>query len=367
MEDLTSETLKKSLEKYKTLKKVFEMADLNLHIELALQKFDEFIDSLEEESANNYPLEGPFEFNNQSTYFGQLKNGQPNGFGEEIRVDGEAYYAGFWDKGKKIGKCLLAFTKNSFFLSKSSIESDEVIFILNKSDLKGTVHEFTRYEGEGYMELMNGKNYETPIFKYEGRFKDSILQGAGAVYNAEGIKLLEGKFEKGEIRKGTIFDNNGKKKYKGDFVNSLPHGYGISYDNKGQNVFEGHFSNGFFFQNDKIYFLSGEIFYEGEIKDELPEGRGTLYSNENQQKIYKGFFKRGKKEGEGEELVNGKIVYKGQFMDGKRHGKGVIFDKDGKEIYRGQFLLGKIHDEDITNDPNLQFRKLNEDCDTQDG
>lgn len=349
------------------LKKVVDMADLNLHIELALQKYDEFIDSLEEESASGDALEGPYELDSQSTYFGQIRDGRPNGFGEEIRVDGDVYYAGFWKEGRKMGKCLLAFMKNSFFLNKNFEDSEDIAFILNRSDDGGVVTGFNCYNGRGYMELVNGKNFEKSIFQYKGEFKNSLLDGEGSVHIGEGVKLLQGKFSKGEITKGVVFDKNGIKQYRGDFVNSLPHGLGTSYDNRGKKVFQGKFSEGFFFENKKIFFTTGELLYEGEIQGNIPEGKGKLYCKAEQAVIYEGFFKNGKKEGEGEEFKDGKIVYRGQFKDGKRHGMGEIFGKNGEKIYKGKFIRGKIDQEECSDNLPSLFQKPTHDSDTQDG
>ena len=107
--------------------------------------------------------------------------------------------------------------------------------------------------------------------RYDGGFKESLLDGYGVLELADGGR------------------------YEGGFENDAPHGYGL-------------------------YRAADGSLYQGELKDGLPHGNGYDVFADGER--YHGTFQDGKRHGEGVLLLSNGDVYEGGFLDGKANGKG---------------------------------------------
>jgi hypothetical protein len=189
--------------------------------------------------------------------------------------------------------------------------------------------------------------------RYEGEFKDGLLNGWGVYYHRNGDKY-EGQFSADmKCGRGTFTGINGDK-YIGEFNGDMKCGRG------------------------SIVYANGDRFV-GEFKDDTMNGKGTMmYANGNQ---YVGDFRNGLKHGDGVftyssgdscsgefagDLRNGRGTYifsngaryVGDFKDGRREGKGRYIYSNGEE-YIGEFKNGLKNGFGLCKYPNgLQVKGL---------
>lgn len=88
----------------------------------------------ENQNIFNYGTFGPVFYDDGSTYTGQFKRGQKNGYGEMVYIDGSVY-RGMWKDDQKSGYGILAFFDGDYY--KGNFEQDKangigiLIFFLN--------------------------------------------------------------------------------------------------------------------------------------------------------------------------------------------------------------------------------------------
>lgn len=194
-----------------------------------------------------------------SVYEGTFRNGNFDGFGRFISIEGD-YYQGEFKNGKCNGK--------------------------GKFVLK---YEFV-YEGDWFNDMRHGWGKETlPNGEvYEGEFKDNEKTGEASISFIDGSKF------KGKVRKGK-FQGEGKRswpdgrKYKGDFKDGLMSGIG-KFEFKSGQYYEGHF------KKDKregkgTFFESSDFYIIGMWSNDKLDGNCTVYSGDKKFEIV---FRRGK-------------------------------------------------------------------------
>ena len=111
-------------------------------------------------------------------------------------------------------------------------------------------------------------------------------------------------------------------------------GYGKYYLKKEKVLVEGIWEKGEI-KHARIYYSTGE-FYEGDISNSIYNGKGKLI-HENKDE-YIGEFLDGEKSGQGKLTFNDGVIYEGYFLKNKFNGEGVITWKEKGMEYRGKFL-----------------------------
>lgn len=148
-----------------------------------------------------------------------------------------------------------------------------------------------RYEGEWKNSLMNGtgKYYFANGGIYEGQWRNGKTHGQGRRTSKDG-SYYEGEFQDGEeTGKGTYVSARGTVK-KGTFTKGKLNGYGTMSFRNGDR-YEGNFVNDQTEGTGIYYYANGDRF-EGEFKENLQTGEGTLYYAKGG--TLKGFWKEGK-------------------------------------------------------------------------
>lgn len=159
-----------------------------------------------------------------------------------------------------------------------------------------------------------GKKYENGLIQEEGQFTEGILNGFGKKY-------IDGKIYEEGLFKNGILNGEGKRyvdKYRreeGTFIDGKLNGKGVIYN--GDNVFrEGDFVDGALNGMGKVY-IAGELYQEGEFKDNKLNGQGKWY------------YKR-------------KLIQEGDFKEGKLHGMGKVYYDDENMWEEGEFENGEL-------------------------
>ena len=199
-----------------------------------------------------------------------------------------------------------------------------------------------KYEGYGFLVKSDGS-------KYEGFWKDSMLEGIGRYLSSDG-SYFEGNFCKGVATGYGIFVYNNGTRYEGEWLNDEPHGSGRELSGD-RSQFEGVFINGkkcgscIYSWPDGSYYV-GEIYndyfngkgryswkdgkiYEGEWKDNLLHGKGLLRYPDGS--YYDGYFLKNQRNGEGKYSWSVDRYFEGSWSNGKQHGKGIYY-KSGRII-----------------------------------
>ncbi len=229
-------------------------------------------------------------YNSTRYYFGQINNGQPNGFGKEFTKDKTIYFVGNFIAGAANGD------------GRIYSEQDGIVYIKYEGEYKDNN---TNGSGTTY-ELIAGEAVEI----YTGEYKNGKYDGTGkrTYRNDDGTinRIFEGRFRKGEqngwgtetkydsgtvtykytggwakgkkMGFGTELEyNNGDihETYQGTFWNDVRFGDGIweywTADQK-QMVWVGFFTDGDRTENGSYYYAGGEF---------VPaEGNGTSSYNE---------------------------------------------------------------------------------------
>jgi len=160
--------------------------------------------------------------------------------------------------------------------------------------------------------------------KYEGEFKDGILNGQGTITWSDGRKY-EGEFKDGKPNgQGTITWSDGRK-YVGEFKDGLRNGQGT-------------------------YTQPDEVQYVGEWKNGARNGQGTFTSPDGSK--YVGEFRKGKRNGRGTFTSPDGPKYVGEWKSGKRNGHGTLAYPDVGGKYVGEWKDGEFHGQGTFNWPD---------------
>lgn len=253
------------------------MPKLHVLIEqsLARQEVREFLE--DEDLATqfkDYPVLGPYVYDDQSVYEGQYRFGLRHGQGKQVFADG-CCFVGYW--------------------------------ISDKISIRGI---FCKPDGSYVQGL--------------------IVQGKVEGYVS--AKLSNGDIYKGEWRnqqpegKGTLESESQGYIYKGEFKEGMKHGRGIINWNEGT-TYEGEFLNNHCDGLGKKEWYDGKS-YEGSWKHGKMEGVGTFTWPDG--RMYYGHYSGGKKNGQGEMYFPSGVVFKGTWKNGMEDGPGMIINEDGK-------------------------------------
>lgn len=163
-------------------------------------------------------------------YYGELKNGYPEGFGC-IAYNGEYIFADF-KKGKISGYAMLVNVEADYTIYKAgtdcylkkdrsgdlyiegtSVEikaktgDDDKVYLLYEGNMKKS-----KRDGSGTEYAQNGK------IVYEGSFLKDLYSGKGKEYYSDGQLKYKGNYSKGKYDgKGTLYNADGSVKHKGKF------------------------------------------------------------------------------------------------------------------------------------------------------
>ena len=142
---------------------------------------------------------------------------------------------------------------------------------------KTAEYKFGKYEGEFKNGIMDGKGKMTykNKFEYQGDWKDGKREGKGKYVNTSSKDMYEGDFKCDKAEgKGVAIYNNGDK-YEGDYKDWNKEGRGIYYYNNGDK-YEGEFKNDLS-EGLGVYSYKNGNKYIGEFKSGVPEGYGIYY------------------------------------------------------------------------------------------
>lgn len=186
-----------------------------------------------------------------------------------------------------------------------------------------------RYEGEFKDGLLDGWGiyYYRNGDKYEGEFKNDMKSDKGTFTYINGDKYI-GEF-KNDMKdgRGSFMFQNGDR-YVGEFGNDMINGKGTRLYQNG-NKYAGNFKNSLKHGNGVFSFFNGDR-YEGEFKNDDRNGHGTYIFVDGAK--YIGDFKDGRRHGKGRYIYAGGEEYIGKFKDGKKDGVGVCIYPNGKRI-----------------------------------
>ena len=138
--------------------------------------------------------------------------------------------------------------------------------------------------GKGSMEVVT----DAGAVRYEGGFKDSMLEGYGVLSLANGDR------------------------YEGGFHQDKPDGFGL--------------------------YQGADGLYQGDIKDGKPHGEGFEKLPGGEQ--YSGWFYQGERHGPGTLLLTSGEIYEGGFVDDVAQGKAKFTSAEG-DVYAGTWRWGK--------------------------
>ena len=218
----------------------------------------------------------------QPKYEGEIKNGNPNGFGFITYPYDDKSILGEWKNGKewntkhtkKDGTLIGKFENGKWIL---------MLGVLYIGERNGKFGYFT----EKWVGLENEDNRD--IGKYEGEIKNGFPNGQGT------------------------FTLNDGEKYVGEYKDGLENGQGT-------------------------YTWSDGSKYVGEYKDGEVDGQGTYTWSDGSK--YVGEYKNGERNGQGNYTYPDGIKYVGEYKDGEKNGQGTTTYTDGGK-YVGEFKDGK--------------------------
>jgi len=235
----------------------------------------------------------------QPKYEGEIKNGNPNGFGFITYPYDDKSILGEWKNGKewntkhtkKVGSLIGKFENGKWIL---------MLGVLYIGERNGKFGYFTeKWEG-----LENEDNRD--IGKYEGEIKNGLPNG-----------------------QGTVTLNDGEK-YVGEWKDGKNYGQGT------------------------FYYTDGSV-YVGELKGGERNGQGTFTWSDGHK--YVGEYKDGNNYGQGTYTFKKGNKYVGGWKYGKRNGQGTITWSDG-EKYVGEWKDGKEHGQGTLTTPVVDSRNL---------
>lgn len=175
-------------------------------------------------------------------YEGEVKNGEPCGYGSFSYDDGTLIYVGEWLDGRAHGIGTM-FYENGLVVytgdwvswvphGKGAIYSEEGNLI---------------YKGEislGEFHGMGTDYYESGNERYLGAFKNDNRDGRGILYYEDGTTWYVGDWKNGAVHgTGTEYYEDGSLMYKGDYLAGKKHGLGILYNEDGTVQHKGKFEN----------------------------------------------------------------------------------------------------------------------------
>ena len=196
--------------------------------------------------------------------------------------------------------------------------------------------------------MQNGKKVRTllnvlfvSLFLSQSLFAQKCI--SGDCYDSYSIceypsgARYEGNFKNGLINgKGTLYFSNGNK-YVGDFKNQYREGNGfLKYSNGDE--YKGQFKKGKLEGKGTLHYVSGDV-YQGEWFNNLSHGQGTYTYNDGNK--YEGTFVNGKMEGFGTMFYTDGTTYVGEWKNSKKNGTGTLTKADGKK-WDGEWSDGKF-------------------------
>ena len=171
------------------------------------------------------------------SYCGYFINNKRNGFGTAFYSDGSKFI-GEWKDDKKNGKGIMIDSNGTILTlfgkwKEDSLILNKYISFLNRRYYGKVIFihaDGCKYEGQWKNGMMNGKgtyyNPDGTIF-YIGEWKDDLMNGKGVSFYEHGIKQYEGDWKHGLANgKGIMYRDDGSKQYEGDLVDSIPNGEG---------------------------------------------------------------------------------------------------------------------------------------------
>ena len=266
------------------------------------------------------------EYSNGS-YEGEMKDGEPHGFGTYRWNDGDVY-TGEYVNGTRHGKGKFVFASGNYYDGEWANEKYHGHGIYHWSDgdeFEGEWKNGKRH-GEGKWTYADGRYYTGVWENGESISSSSIVypSSSGNTASASIAKVERVVFDNGDVYEGEMVDGfrHGKGKYtwangneyEGDWVRGKRTGYGVykSYD---KNEIKGG------------TFVS--YIYEGEWKNSEKHGRGVA-------KGYEVFHHFGH--------VYMDWSYDGEWVADNRHGKGAYWEWGGDalheawRVYRGEWI-----------------------------
>ena len=251
-------------------------------------------------------------YNDGSTYVGEWKYGNRQGYGRYTSSDKKKIYIGFWNCDLRCGQGRL-------------IDEDE-----------------GEYNGNWEKDKMNGQGvykYKDGRF-YKGEWKDGVRSGEG-YFIKPGEKTYTGQWENDKPSgEGVLIHLKDGSEYKGEFKNGVPNGEGVLLFSSG-NKYNGQWKNGIQHGHGVLTYSENDPkkrdYYDGEWKEGIRKGYGTLVWKSGDKYVGECDDARN---GHGKHYYINGDIYDGEWRNDKRHGRGKILYGDneyGTESYDGEW------------------------------
>ena len=271
------------------------------------------------------------EYSNGS-YEGEMKDGEPHGFGTYRWNDGDVY-TGEYVNGVRHGKGKFVFASGNYYDGEWANEKYHGHGIYHWSD-------GDEFEGE----WKNGKRHGEGKWTYaDGRYYTGVWENGESISSSAIVYPSDSEAQGGTVKtKFERFEYDGGDVYEGETVNGLRHGKG-KYTWASGTVYEGDWVKGkrCGFGITKSYrrkrhdgTLFVEYSYEGEWKDSKKNGHGVWkFSQEYADGIikvyqsYDGEWVNDKKHGHGKFSVL-THVEEGEYIEGNAHGMFICYEAD---------------------------------------
>ncbi len=271
------------------------------------------------------------EYSNGS-YEGEMKDGEPHGFGTYRWNDGDVY-TGEYVNGVRHGKGKFVFASGNYYDGEWANEKYHGHGIYHWSD-------GDEFDGE----WKNGKRHGKGKWTYaDGRYYTGVWENGESISSSAIVYPSDSKAQGGTVKtKFERFEYDGGDVYEGETVNGLRHGKG-KYTWASGTVYEGDWVKGkrcgFGItrsyrrkRHDGTLFV--EYSYEGEWKDSKKNGHGVWkFSQEYADGIikvyqsYDGEWVNDKKHGHGKFSVL-THVEEGEYIEGNAHGMFICYEAD---------------------------------------
>jgi hypothetical protein len=280
---------------------------------------------------NNYNLiNGNYSFKYYTdgiTYFGQLKNENPDGNGILYYVN-KAFWSGNFKNGKFHGK-------GKYFFPN------------------GVLSQYITYNENQYVSseniMIEDYNYEnTPDFFYNNqKIGKKLLSIKYNYYFEARLKWIKITLPNKDEYLGQV-DINGNKNGKGCIIYN---------NNQMVKYYIGFFKNNQRFGQGTLYDENWNIIYIGEFKNDKKDGFGIMYNKNNK---YSGYFTNDKANGKGVLYLSDGSIYEGNFLNTMRHGKGYLINPKEKIIQEVNYNNNNIikqYSPIFCNNPNYIYQK----------
>lgn len=271
------------------------------------------------------------EYSNGS-YEGEMKDGEPHGFGTYRWNDGDVY-TGEYVNGTRHGKGKFVFASGNYYDGEWANEKYHGHGIYHWSD-------GDEFDGE----WQNGQRHGEGKWTYaDGRYYTGVWENGESISSSAIVYPSDSKAQGGTVKtKFERFEYDGGDVYEGETVNGLRHGKG-KYTWASGTVYEGDWVKGkrcgFGItrsyrrkRHDGTLFV--EYSYEGEWKDSKKNGHGVWkFSQEYADGIikvyqsYDGEWMNDKKHGHGKFSVF-THVEEGEYIEGNAHGMFICYEAD---------------------------------------